>query len=52
MERDPGFHTTTVTVCREANLLTVVVVEGFGERTGGVHDPLSIAAGSVAPSVH
>ena len=52
MERDPGFHTTTVTVCSEANLLTLVVMEGFGEETGGVHDPLSIAAGSVAPSVH
>ena len=52
MEREPGFHTTTVTVCKEANLLIVVVVVGFGESTGDVHDPLSIAAGSVAPSVH
>ena len=52
MEREPGFHTTTVTVCIEANRLTVVLVEGFGERTGVVHDPLSIAAGPVAPSVH
>ena len=52
MERVPGFQTTTVTDCREANLSIVVAVEGVGERTVGVHDPLSIAAGSVAPSVH
>ena len=51
MERVPGFQTTTVNVCNEANLSKVVAVVGFGEITVGVHDPLSIAAGTVVPSV-
>ena len=51
MERVAGFQTTTVTDCREANLSIVVVVEGVGERTVGVHDALSIAAGTVVSPV-
>ena len=52
MERVPGFHTTTETLCRDANLPGVVTVVRYGECSGGVHDPLSIAAGPVVPSVH